>query len=269
MLRSNRVAKVLTQTQCSLVETNSYVASAPKFWSGWNRKTIQFSFATLPETNIATENRPSMAIPKRKSIPTIHCQVRAVSFREGRWCSWPGSKGCCSWSSKKWTPFSHHHGSVKHGCISNRIVTCKICCHFLLNHDCLLVSTHLKNIIKSKWESSPNRGWNSKKYLRPSPSRLNLNSSMGETSPTITWNNRNHIGHLNHDYGRKTMESIMIPSPAPGGVIKPPMMTFLRHHFLGSSFRSSFRRQEGDIIIMGTTPQKTNERDIGKCLHLQ
>ena len=33
--------------------------------------------STLPETNIAPENRPS------HSIPTIHFQVRTVSFREG------------------------------------------------------------------------------------------------------------------------------------------------------------------------------------------
>ena len=35
---------------------------------------------TLPETNIAPENRPSL---KETSLPTIHFQVRAVSFREG------------------------------------------------------------------------------------------------------------------------------------------------------------------------------------------
>ena len=34
---------------------------------------------TLPETNIAPENRPSQ---KETSIPTIHFQVRTVSFRE-------------------------------------------------------------------------------------------------------------------------------------------------------------------------------------------
>ena len=34
---------------------------------------------TLPETNITPENRPSQ---KQTSIPTIHFQVRAVSFRE-------------------------------------------------------------------------------------------------------------------------------------------------------------------------------------------
>ena len=37
-------------------------------------------WCTLPETNIAPENRPSQ---KESSIPTIHFQVRAVSFREG------------------------------------------------------------------------------------------------------------------------------------------------------------------------------------------
>ena len=35
---------------------------------------------TFPETNIAPENRPAQ---KETSIPTIHFQVRAVSFREG------------------------------------------------------------------------------------------------------------------------------------------------------------------------------------------
>ena len=35
---------------------------------------------TLPETNIAPENRSSQ---KETSIPTIHFQVRTVSFREG------------------------------------------------------------------------------------------------------------------------------------------------------------------------------------------
>ena len=35
---------------------------------------------TLPETNIAPENRPSQ---KETSIPTIHFQGRVVSFREG------------------------------------------------------------------------------------------------------------------------------------------------------------------------------------------
>ena len=36
--------------------------------------------STLPETNIAPENRPSQ---KETSISTTHFQVRAVSFREG------------------------------------------------------------------------------------------------------------------------------------------------------------------------------------------
>ena len=36
-------------------------------------------FVTLPETNIASENRPSQT---ETSIPTINFQVRAVSFRE-------------------------------------------------------------------------------------------------------------------------------------------------------------------------------------------
>ena len=40
---------------------------------------VEQSGITLPETNIAPENRPSQ---KEISIPTIHFQVRAVSFRE-------------------------------------------------------------------------------------------------------------------------------------------------------------------------------------------
>ncbi len=35
---------------------------------------------TLPETNIAPANRPSQ---KETDTPTIHFQVRTVSFREG------------------------------------------------------------------------------------------------------------------------------------------------------------------------------------------
>ena len=37
-------------------------------------------FSTLPKSNIAPENKSSQ---KESSIPTIHFQVRAVSFREG------------------------------------------------------------------------------------------------------------------------------------------------------------------------------------------
>ena len=40
-----------------------------------------FRTVTLPETNIAPENRPSQ---KETSILTIHFQVQAVSFREGK-----------------------------------------------------------------------------------------------------------------------------------------------------------------------------------------
>ena len=43
---------------------------------------------TLPETNIAPENRSSQ---KESSIPTIHFQGRAVSFREGTFLCFPGS----------------------------------------------------------------------------------------------------------------------------------------------------------------------------------
>ena len=37
---------------------------------------------TLPETNLVPENRPKPT-RKRTSIPTIHLQVRTLSFREG------------------------------------------------------------------------------------------------------------------------------------------------------------------------------------------
>ena len=49
-------------------------------------KVIQMSFSsisdmfTLPKTNIAPENKPSQ---KENHLPTIHFQVRTVSFREG------------------------------------------------------------------------------------------------------------------------------------------------------------------------------------------
>ena len=38
------------------------------------------TISTRPKTNIAPENRPSQ---KKSSLPTIHFQVRTVSFREG------------------------------------------------------------------------------------------------------------------------------------------------------------------------------------------
>ena len=41
---------------------------------------IGFQVSTLPETNIATENRPSH---KESSFPSIHFHGRDVSFREG------------------------------------------------------------------------------------------------------------------------------------------------------------------------------------------
>ena len=45
---------------------------------------------TLPETNITPENKPSR---KETSLPTIHFQVQAVSFREGSW--WITPMGFC------------------------------------------------------------------------------------------------------------------------------------------------------------------------------
>ena len=47
---------------------------------GWCLNNNVFLKYTLPETDIAPENRPSQ---KETSIPTIHFQVRAVSFSEG------------------------------------------------------------------------------------------------------------------------------------------------------------------------------------------
>ena len=46
---------------------------------------VDFRFhVTLPETNIAPENRPSQKDPKGNDrIPTIHFQVQTLSFREG------------------------------------------------------------------------------------------------------------------------------------------------------------------------------------------
>ena len=56
----------------------------------WNLKLIQLkSKLTLPETNVAPENRPSQ---KESSIPTIHFQVQTVSFREGIYVNLQGSR---------------------------------------------------------------------------------------------------------------------------------------------------------------------------------
>ena len=57
--------------------------------------TIQKKLSVLPETNMTPENRPSKKgnIPKGKNrIPTIHFQVRFVSFREGS--SWGENPTC-------------------------------------------------------------------------------------------------------------------------------------------------------------------------------
>ena len=47
---------------------------------GENSRKSRDSEFTLPETNIAPESRPSQ---KGTSIPTIHFEGEAVSFREG------------------------------------------------------------------------------------------------------------------------------------------------------------------------------------------
>ena len=49
----------------------------PYNWHQWVAKEI-----TLPETNIARENKVSQ---KEITLPTIQFQVRAVSFREGNY----------------------------------------------------------------------------------------------------------------------------------------------------------------------------------------
>ena len=48
--------------------------------NSWQVLKVDLIWFTFPETNIAPENRPSQ---KESSIPTIHFQVRTVSFREG------------------------------------------------------------------------------------------------------------------------------------------------------------------------------------------
>ena len=67
-------------------------SSRVEFWSPQknikpNSASDLFGMFTLPETNIAPENRP---FQKETSISTIHFQVRTVSFRE---CKWPFGKG--------------------------------------------------------------------------------------------------------------------------------------------------------------------------------
>ena len=53
---------------------------------------------TLPETNIAPENRPS---EKEHSIPTIHVQVQTVSFREGIYVfMWASNSSIAGWYQK-------------------------------------------------------------------------------------------------------------------------------------------------------------------------
>ena len=74
----------------------------------WNVHQFPFMWKsiTLPKTNIAPENRPSQ---KETSIPTIHVQVRTVSFREGildkkiQQIGPPKKKKTNSWNAGKWT----------------------------------------------------------------------------------------------------------------------------------------------------------------------
>ena len=95
--------------------------------SEWRRSPI-----TLPETNIAPENRP---LEKEIPIGNHHFQGRAVSFRE---CKIPGSKinsTMCFFLMVRLViiifvcrgvniPSSRHHGFfLENGCISNMIVS--------------------------------------------------------------------------------------------------------------------------------------------------
>ena len=57
-----------------------------------------FCEITLPKTNIAPENRPSQ---KETSIPTIHFQVRTVSFREGTLSQLEVARNSCQIPGRK------------------------------------------------------------------------------------------------------------------------------------------------------------------------
>ena len=73
------LALVSLKASLSPVGTGDFGGALGIFWTHQHTyKTILF---TLPKTKIAPENRPSQ---KETSIPTIHFQVRAVSFREGK-----------------------------------------------------------------------------------------------------------------------------------------------------------------------------------------
>ena len=84
---------------------------------------------TLPETNIAPENRPSQ---KETSLPTINFQLQTfnVSFRGGVWFSGFSGAICCP-SCTKHLPSYHYHsliaprGHHKHHNQSQRLVQCQ------------------------------------------------------------------------------------------------------------------------------------------------
>ena len=65
---------------------------------GLTRSWGEFCPTTLPETNIAPENRPSQM---ETSIPTIHFQVGTVSFRES---SYKGAEQPCEMVCQNFLP---------------------------------------------------------------------------------------------------------------------------------------------------------------------
>jgi len=64
----------------------TYRCNLPRRKKRTSQPAIEFTTAKAkytPKTNIASENWPSQKETIVTSIPTIHFQVRAVSFREG------------------------------------------------------------------------------------------------------------------------------------------------------------------------------------------
>ena len=123
----NFIDITIDHTKSWLVETEAPVMSANErpnredVWGSenWRHKTFRSAqrllsgkicsnLSTLPETNITPKNRPSQ---KETSVPTIHFQVRAVSFRGCRWFQWffdfhPNFFGGCN-DPIRWEYFSN------------------------------------------------------------------------------------------------------------------------------------------------------------------
>ena len=79
-----KAAHALRENYAPPMQSNFRVSAVLRFqrkvWVGCGLEGLEGGF-TLPETNIDPEKRPSQ---KETGIPTIHFQVRTVSFREGR-----------------------------------------------------------------------------------------------------------------------------------------------------------------------------------------